>query len=368
MRLGFNARSLAAPHMRGWTRYTVQLLRHLPALGAELVLFTDQPLNREHLAELEPDSFRVVQSPEMRYLAWEQVWLPLAVTRERIELFHAPANFGLPLAAPCPRVLTLHDAIDEAFEPSPVGRSLREKIVSASFWAARTVASRVITVSAHAKADLVKHWAIPAAKINVIHEASDLRERAVSVVEEQRLFDALGISSNFILYAGGFERRKNVDFLLRAFATAELEGVSLVLVGSKPPALPKIQNKPGVIHTTGFVSDATLTALYRRAQAFVYPSLYEGFGLQLCEAMSFGCPTLAADATSLPEVLGDGGETFPLSSVDVLVSQLRRIAMDTAYREVLSARALRRANDFSWRQTARATFDVYRTVREDRPV
>jgi glycosyltransferase involved in cell wall biosynthesis len=363
MRVGFNARSLAATHMRGWTRYTVKLLRHLPSFGVELVLFSDQQLNPEHLAQLEPGSFRVILSPQMPYLAWEQGWLPLASARERVALLHAPANYGLPFLPTCPRLLTLHDAIDVAFEPSNAPQTLREQLVRASFWAARKGASRVITVSEHAKADLSKHWAIPEAKISVIYEASDLHERTVSLVEEQRLFDELGISGKFVLYAGGFERRKNVEFLVQAFRSAALSGVSLVLVGSKPPALLRVANAPsevGAIYTTGFVSDATLTALYRRAEVFVYPSLYEGFGLQLCEAMSFGCPTLAAEATSLPEVLGTGGETFPLSNVNVLVSQLRRIAQSPSYRATLSDRATRRAKDFSWRQTAQATFEVYR--------
>jgi glycosyltransferase involved in cell wall biosynthesis len=364
MRVGFNARTLAAAHARGWTRYTVQLLRNLPSFDVELVLFTEQQLNPEHLAQLEPGSFRVVQSPPMPYLAWEQAWLPLAAARERVALLHAPANYGLPLFAVCPRLLTLHDAIDVAFEPTVLPQPFRQRLVKASFWAARHSASKVITVSEHAKTDLARHWSIPESKISVIHEASDLHERAAATIdEEQRLFDELGIPGKFVMYAGGFERRKNVDFLLKAFSAAALPGVSLVLVGSNPPRFSEdggVNSTAGAVHTTGFVSDTVLTALYRRAEAFVYPSLYEGFGLQLCEAMSFGCPTLAADATSLPEVLGPGGDTFPLSSVDVLVSQLRRIALDPIYRQTLSDRATLRAKEFSWRKTAQATFDLYR--------
>src|SRR6478735_2050818 len=129
MRIGFNARALAAPHIRGWTRYALQLLRHLPELGAELVLFSDQPLNPEYLTQLVPGSFRVAQSPAMRYVVWEQGWLPMACLRERVDLLHAPANYGLPAIAPCPRVLTLHDAIDVAFAPSTGAPSLRERMV-----------------------------------------------------------------------------------------------------------------------------------------------------------------------------------------------------------------------------------------------
>jgi len=363
LRIGFNARALSAPHIRGWTRYALQLLRHLPESGAELVLFTDRELNPEFLAQLVPGSFRIVASPAMRYIAWEQVWLPFVCARERVEVLHAPANYGLPLVRSCPQVLTLHDAIDLAFEPTQGRQGLGPRINKASFWAARRSAKRVITVSAHAKADLVKYYSIPASKVVVIHEASDLHERIISGSAEQSLFDELRINREFVLYVGGFERRKNVEFLVDAFLAASLEGTSLVLVGSNPPPplVDKVRRAPeGSIQVTGFLPDAKLAALYRRALAFVYPSLYEGFGLQLCEAMSFGCPTLASNATSLPEVLGDGGDTFSPTQTDALVQQLRRVRHDTQYRQQLAARALLRIKDFSWQNTARSTYEVYR--------
>jgi len=326
-------------------------------------LFTDRALNPEFLAQLWPGSFRIVQSPAMRYLAWEQAWLPFACARERVEVLHAPANYGLPFVGGRPQVLTLHDAIDLAFEPAQGRTGLGPVINKASFWAARRSARRVITVSAHAKADLVKYYSIPAPKVVVIHEASDLHERTISASAEQSLFNELRINGDFVLYVGGFERRKNVEFLIDAFRAASLESTSLVLVGSTPPPalLNKVRHAEGSIRVMGFLPDATLAALYRRALAFVYPSLYEGFGLQLCEAMSFGCPTLASNATSLPEVLGDGGDTFDPTRADALAQQLRRVKHDLGYRQQLSARASLRTNDFSWRNTAKATYEVYRS-------
>jgi glycosyltransferase involved in cell wall biosynthesis len=348
--------------MRGWTRYALQLLRHLPPLGAELVLFTDRPLRAEYLELLEPGSFRVLQSPTMRYISWEQLWLPVACARASVDLLHSPSNYGLPALAACPTVLTLHDAIDVAFQPRTTSPSARERLVRASFWTARKKARSVITVSAHAKKELIRFFSIPEARISVIPEASDLTELP-SLDEENTIMAELGLSEPFVLYAGGFERRKNVPFLVDAFLSADIGGAKLVLVGSRPPDdLRRSVAARGAadrVVFTGFVPDATLISLYRRALAFVYPSLYEGFGLQLCEAMSLGCPVLAADVTSLPEVLGAGGDTFSPHDIRVLRGMLERVHRDPGYRADLCARAEKRALDFSWRRTAELTYDVY---------
>ena len=116
----------------------------------------------------------------------------------------------------------------------------------------------------------------------------------------------------------------------------------------------------------GWITDEELPALYAEALCFVYPSVYEGFGLQLCEAMAVGCPTLASNATSLPEVLGDGGATFDPNDPVTLASLLRRVADEPAYRAELADRAKRRSASFSWRTAAESTAAVYRRVIAER--
>jgi glycosyltransferase involved in cell wall biosynthesis len=175
----------------------------------------------------------------------------------------------------------------------------------------------------------------------------------------------MGVKGRYVLYVGGFERRKNVPFLVEAFLAADLDGVKLVLAGNAPSPTSDLQKQVIAagdrVIFTGFVADPNLAALYRRALVFVYPSLYEGFGLQLCEAMSFGCPVLASSATSLPEVLGTGGETFSPLEIAGLRALLRRVANDSEFRAQLVTRAERRATDFSWQRTAQLTYDVYRS-------
>ena len=368
MRVGFNARLLYSPETRGWNRYSINLLAELASLGVELFLYSDRVLHQNHLARLPEGSYRVQVSPPMRYLFWEQRWLPQQCASDQIELLHTPFNFGLPWFSACPRVLTLHDAIDQVYSGRQKN-SLRSLPAQLSHWMARTRAHKIITVSAHAKRDLMNHLNIPPERIAVVYEAADPNfHRAISNDEREEIRRQLQLLRPYILYVGGWERRKNIPFLMRSFAAADLEGVELVLAGGheeQRQELITLAQNLGVIDRVrflGWVEDSSLPALYAEASCFVYPSQYEGFGLQLCEAMAVGCPTLAASATALPEVLGHGGETFPLDDPSFLSSLLRQLTSDHNFRNQLSQRARERSNDFSWHQTALLTIDVYRGV------
>ena len=112
LKIAINARLLAAPNVRGWNRYTVNLLAALPAQGVELFLYSDAELSPEHLARLPAGSYQVRVAPPMKYLRWEQRWLPAQCAVDGVDVLHSPFNFGLPWSSECPRVLTLHDAID----------------------------------------------------------------------------------------------------------------------------------------------------------------------------------------------------------------------------------------------------------------
>lgn len=373
MRVAFNARLLRADSLRGWNRYTVNLLAELPALDVELFLYSDQPLHESHLAWLPSKSYTVRVAPPMRYPRWEQHWLPRQCAADGVEILHCPFNFGLPWLSPCPRVLTLHDAIDQVYYTplQPFSRRLAPGALQARFyhWAARSRAERVITVSEHARLDLVRHLRIAAGKVVVIPEAASAPfHQPISEQQRGSVRERHGLMRPYMFYVGGWERRKNIPFLLRAFAAAALPNVDLVLAGGKQAEqadMRRVANPLKIsdrLRLRGWVPDADLPALYAEALCFVYPSEYEGFGLQLCEAMAAGCPTLAARSTSLPEVLGDGGATFGLRDTGELSDLLRRLASDPAYRQELSARARKRALAFTWRQTASSTLDVYRRL------
>lgn len=370
MRVAVNARLLRDPNLRGWNRYTVNLLAHLPPLGVELLLYSDLPPHESHLSRLPSGSYRVRVAPPMRYFLWEQAWLPRQCALDRADVLHCPVNFGLPWRCPCKRVLTLHDAIDQVYyaRRCPWRERVRPASLRSRFsgWLARVVAEAVIAVSRHARADLTRYLGLPARKITVIPEAAAPRfHELVASAERRRVREAHGLRTPYVLYLGGWEGRKNVPFLVDAFAAAALGGVELVLAGGGADQRGPLAARAAAlgvgdrVRLLGRVEDEDLPALYAEAMCFVYPSAYEGFGLQLCEAMAVGCPVLAARATALPETLGGGGETFDLRDPAELARQLRRAATEPEYRARLSRRAVARSADFCWRRTAEQTLAVY---------
>jgi glycosyltransferase involved in cell wall biosynthesis len=373
LRVGVNARLLFDPAIRGWNRYTINVLAELPALGVELVLFADRPIHDVYLARLPAGSYTTRVREGLRLPIWEHRWLPAQCKADRVDLLHSPFNYGLPWSTPCPRVLTLHDAIDFIYYRRRLGlreRFSRDNLRTALDHAlARSRAHRIITVSEHARGDIVSYLKVPARKVSVTYEAADPHFHAPISPEARALARSRhALPARYVFYVGGWEGRKNVPFLVRGLAAAGLEDVSLVLAGGRREQRSSLMELAGSLglgdrlHLLDWVEEDDLPALYAEALAFAYPSEYEGFGLQLCEAMAVGCPTLAARATCLPEVLGDGGETFSLDTTDELAALLRRVAADAPFRSDLSARARARSAAFSWRRTAEGTVAVYRDL------
>ncbi|MDM9383276.1 glycosyltransferase family 1 protein [Chlorogloeopsis sp. ULAP01] len=374
MKVAFNARLLSSSTLRGWNRYTINLLTELSSLGIELFLYSDQPLHETHLAKLPKDSYQVHIAPPMRYITWEQYWLPKQCERDRVDILHCPMNFGLPWSSPCPRILTLHDAIDQVYysQDTPWSQQLSLAHIQTKIyhWLARTRADHIITVSNYSKLDISKFLHIPEDKITVIYEAADASFHK-QITQEQRLLirSKYCLNRPYIFYVGGWDKRKNIPFLVQAFAEANLDGVDLVLAGGKDEqrdSLMQLGESLEIsehLHLLGWVDDADLPALYAEALCFVYPSEYEGFGLQICEAMAVGCPVLAARATCLPEVLGDGGETFALDHFSDLTKLLIQVCTDTKFRENLSDRAQLKSQFYLWSNNAVATQNVYLSLK-----
>jgi glycosyltransferase involved in cell wall biosynthesis len=369
--VGINAMVLSDPATRGWTRYAANIVRELSLAGVRLTLYSRDPICPSHLAGADPANIRSRVAPPMRYLPWEQSWLPRQATLDQLDILHSPHNFGLPWSSPCPMVLTLHDAIGQA-QPLTWRDAIRPGPWRSrfSFWAARARARRIVTISQHSARQIVQTLHVHPDRVSVSHLAAENRFYAGATgqrkAEIRRKYD---LPDRYVFYVGGFESRKNVRFLVKAFAEASLPGIVLFLGGGAERDRRDVAayaDSLGAATRTriaGFIDDDDLPALYAAALCFVYPSRDEGFGLQAVEAMACGCPVLAARATSLPEVVGPQGQTFDLSSTAELTALLNRVASSEPFRQSLAAHSIARAADFSWTKVAADLIAIYSSLR-----
>ncbi len=255
-----------------------------------------------------------------------------------------------------PVVLTVYDMIYERFADTldPQGKHREEKRK------AIVAAQALLCISQHTKNDLVEYYKLDEAKISVIYLAADLNSdssHGPEPVPERPYF----------LYVGSRASYKNFDGLLQALASDAVNNdVALCVVG---PPLTTEENRriaelklSARVEHYGFASDAQLAKLYRCSLAFVYPSLYEGFGIPPLEAMQCGTLVVASDVTSIPEVVGDGGILFDPYSADDLTEILRSVTDGSVDRQSYIKKGRRRASEFSWDKTVAATVDVYRSL------
>src|SRR5215813_3165661 len=297
-----------------------------PGIGRYMQCLTEaalaQETEHEFLLILPPDAQETISTAGRRaeklscalpyYSVREQIELPRILRRHRIDLLHSP-HFLLPLRRTCAMVVTIHDVIYLACKkdlPSWTGRLYYRSMMSTS---ARR-ADRIITVSEFSKYDIVRHLEVDPTKIDVIH--SGIGPAFHPVKESSRLqtvCSRYAISREFILYAGIYKPRKNHAVLLRAFQRLISSGVSTQLVIAGPMnegeaelrALARELKISEHMVFTGLVDDRDLAALYSAARVYACPSLYEGFGFTVLEAMACGTPVVCSSETSLPEVAGD---------------------------------------------------------------
>jgi glycosyltransferase involved in cell wall biosynthesis len=257
----------------------------------------------------------------------------------------------------CPVVLTVHDMIHELFpsQMDPAGTCAKKK------QKAITSAQAIICISENTKQDLLRYYPMPEDRITIIPHASEI-DISLSYGDEPVP------AQPYFLYVGSRASYKNFDRLLQSFAnvTATSPELQLCVVGS-PLTKAEISliaelKLDSQIRYYGFLSDRHLAKLYRCSMAFVYPSLYEGFGIPPLEAMSCGTPVIAANTSSLPEVIGDAGLLFNPVSTDELSDRLRFIMDNPASRDLLVKKGFERARQFSWDKTVSQTLDVYRAV------
>lgn len=300
-------------------------------------------------------------------LWFEQVSFPKAT--RKVNVAHVP-YFAPPFFFPVPLVVTVHDLIP--FTLPVYGQSLRRRIYNLLIAQALKRVQAVIAVSHHCKSDIVRILNFPQEKIRVIYEAAGEGCRPATPGEIKRVKEKYRLPEKYLLYLGGFDRRKNLGLLFQALARLRHSRLLIVLGGPLPrretliyPDPRRLAREAGIEHQVRFIDwvpEEDKPALYSGATLFLYPSLYEGFGLPPLEAMACGTPVIVSNSSSLPEVVGEGGILLDPQDIEAWAVAIQRLIANEDERRELAARAQNQAHRFSWQKAAEETRAVYEAI------
>lgn len=358
--------------------YTLNLVRALLALPREVTHPLDFVLYTTHPARLQAQ-LAPVHHPRVRQIRPAAAPLripfamPAATRRDRIDLLHV--TYVAPPVGTCPFVVTVHDISYTRYPQffSPRDRWMLSTLVPMTM----RRAACIITVSNHARREIVDRYGIAPARVAVTYEAAAEQFAPVTDPAQRETVRACyglpaAAAGRYFFALGNLQPRKNMARLVEAFARlrrhGDVDDVHLVIAGkamwreSEVYAAVEQAQLTDRVHFVGYVADEDLPALYSGALAFVYPSLYEGFGLPPLEAMACGTPVICSNAASLPEVVGDAAQLIIPTDVDGLAGALYALASDAGLRAALIDQGHHRAAQFSWRRCAEETLAVYRAA------
>jgi len=315
-------------------------------------------------------NFRMVPETAPMYSVAEQFRIPVSLARERVRMVHEP-HYVLPPLVRCRSVVTIHDCIHLQF-PEYLPNRLAHLYAKGSMWAASRKADRILTVSEASKRDILQYVDVPPDKVAVIYNAID--ERFLAPPNPQRMDmvrQRYQLDHPFVLYVGNIKPHKNLERLIDAFGRARSragDDLKLIIIGdeiSKYPPLRQSVHKHQLdkhVRFLGFQPTETLAAFYRLARAFVFPSLYEGFGLPPLEAMACGTPVVTSNVSSLPEVAGGAALLVDPYDEEAIAAAMLQAVGDESLRADLIDKGIRRAHSFSWAQSVRKIHEIYMQV------
>ncbi len=375
------------PVGKGLGRYTQEVVDGILALDKnnKYIIF----LSRDNYEGFKVDSDRVkkILIKSRWYSLMEQIELPFKLLKEQVDLVHFP-HFNVPIFCPVKFVVTIHDLILTKYptiRASTLGpikywfKHLGYRMVISQ---AIKKAKKIIAVSLFTKNDIISNFKVASEKIILSYEGvvefsketKKVNFRNQINVDKDKVRNVLicyNIKKPYLLYVGNAYPHKNLERLVQVFLEVKKEcnELSLVLVGRpdyfykqlKEYVL-KINKEKDSIIFPGFVPDSELKVLYQNALAYVFPSLYEGFGLPPLEAMSVGCPVLASNASSLPEILGSAAIYFNAKDIENFKSKLNIMIADQRLREQLIKSGFEQVKRYSWSKCVKVTFGVYEEI------
>ncbi len=366
-KIGINAHLLSGEsgyRRAGIHQYIAQVLRHLPWEEGEptYVVFTQQKNLLATMSGITAVSSRLPTENRWLRILWEQLIWPWQAWRRGLKLLHSMA-FVAPLLAPCPTVITVYDL---SFYHFPERFPLLQRLyLSSQTRRSCRRATRIITISDSSRQDVHRFFGVPLQQIDVVVPGVDAVYRPLAK-EDVAAFRAKQGLERFVLHVGTLQPRKNIPLLLEAFAQLDDPALKLVLVGGKGWLYDDIFRQVQALGLaervifTGYVPDDELPLWYNASELFVFPSLYEGFGMPVVEAMACGTPVVASNSSSIPEAVGEAGLLFEPNDVQALGKQMTAVLYNPTLQEQLIKKGLHHAQAFSWERAGRETAVVYR--------
>jgi glycosyltransferase involved in cell wall biosynthesis len=375
MHIAFNGWFWDRPNT-GSGQYIRYLLPNIRRVAPDLQMTMVMPPHNPAPTDL-PANINVIptrgSSGNLGKVLFEQRGYPQAVKQSGADIAHVP-YWGPPLSSPARLVTSILDVIPVALPEYSSG--FRARLYTSLVTAASRGNAHTITISNAAKGDIVKYLNLPEDSITTTYLASDEayhpRMGAQRDAEVRAKYD---LPDEFVLYMGGFDVRKQVNQLLLAYTfvgQAEGDNIPLVIAGREPqwgsPMFPDLRKYAeelkiaDYVRWIGYVDEVDKPSLYRLADVFVYPSMYEGFGLPVLEAMASGTPVVANNVSSIPEVAGDAAFLVEEGNARAMGGAIIALLLQQPFRESLINQGLARATNFSWRKTAKETLAVYEKV------
>jgi glycosyltransferase involved in cell wall biosynthesis len=370
LRIAIDAHSVGA-QLGGNESYAVNLIEALAQIDSvnDYTLYVTTAEARDRFHQRWPN-FQVHTTLPHTPLIRIPLTLSAELRKHPVDVLHV--QFTAPPFCPCAVVVSIHDLSFEHLPQTFLRRSRTQLRLTVRHSARR--ADKILTLSQHTRSDVIETYKIDPAKVVAIPLAAPAHYGPVSEDKElQRVRHNYGIDGDYVLSVGSIQPRKNLVRLINAYAAlkrsqSENRFPKLVIVGKRGwlydetlRALETTGVKESIV-LTGYVPEPDLPALYSGALCFVYPSYFEGFGLPPLEAMKCGTPVVVGNATSLPEVVGDAGLKVDPFDVSAIAAAIGELISDSELRRELSAKGLKRAELFDWRNTARQTLKVYEQV------
>ncbi|MBX4270355.1 glycosyltransferase family 4 protein [Clostridium estertheticum] len=369
MKIAIDARGINLYNGTGIGTYTENVLKNL---------ITIDSVNNYHIfwsgnnfESIKKENCKIIMTSKKHQRFFEDYYFPENISKENIDIYHMPQNgIGFSQAISCKKVVTIHDLIPYVM-PETVGRGYLLKFLKEMPMIVGN-SDGIITVSEFSKRDILKYFPIDESKIFVTPLAADSKYTPLDKLHCKNFLEkAYNLNNPFLLYIGGFSERKNVASAITAFSKVYKdlsENYDLVIVGDYRDSgqkLMKLTNELNMLsHVifSGFVPEEHLPLFYNSCDALIYPSFYEGFGLPPLEAMNCGTPVIASNLTSIPEVVGDTGILINPYDIEGIALAIGNLLSNENLRSELSAKALLRAKQFSWQNTAGRTLKVYESV------